>query len=234
VRLDDVVRMSFTRRPWLGLIALALAACSLSGCAPLPIGEYWGSSYVHLDPPRYTFDVPDGWRQATPSDYASLGFNRRGFARLDEAGRRSLLERAELELQAIDTGLISSGGAWIQVGSEARSGGWYSSSNPLQYGLSEKDKQGLWERFARARTDNAPASDKPTLTLEAVDVVDYGLNRFLRVRFRSDEARGSLYWTVLGFFNSTDTVSLAHVGTPENREEGLAALETIAKSLRFD
>ena len=113
-------------------------------------------------------------------------------------------------------------------------GGWYSSSNPLQYGLSEKDKTGLWERFARARADHAPASDKPTLTLESVDVVDYALNRFLRVRFRSDEARGSLYWTVLGFFNSTDTISLAHVGTPENREEGLEALETIAKSLRFD
>jgi hypothetical protein len=54
------------------------------------------------------------------------------------------------------------------------------------------------------------------------------------VRFRSDEARGTLYWTVLGFFNSSDTISLAHVGTPENREEGLAGLEEIAKSLRFD
>jgi len=38
----------------------------------------------------------------------------------------------------------------------------------------------------------------------------------------------------LGFFNSSDTISLAHVGTPENREEGLAGLEEIAKSLRFD
>jgi hypothetical protein len=84
------------------------------------------------------------------------------------------------------------------------------------------------------RIDHAPDTDKPTLTLESVDVVDYGLNRVLRVRFRSDEARGSLHWTVIGFFNSSDTISLAHVGTPENREEGLAALEAIVTTLRFD
>jgi hypothetical protein len=60
------------------------------------------------------------------------------------------------------------------------------------------------------------------------------LNRVLRVRFRSDEARGSLHWTVIGFFNSTDTISLAHVGTPEDRDEGLAALEAIVTSLRFN
>jgi hypothetical protein len=160
---------------------------------------------------------------------ASIGARSRA-----STGPAAALERAELELQGIDTGLISSRGAWIQVGSEARSGGWYSSSNPLQFGLTEQDKKGLWERFARARTDNAPPTDKPPLTLESIDVVDYGLNRFLRVRFRSDEARGSLYWTVLGFFNSSDTISLAHVGTPENREEGLAALEAIATSIRFD
>jgi len=226
--------MSVARRFRLGLIFIALAASSLAACAPLPKGEYWNDSYVHLDPPRYTFDLPKGWRAATASDYPSLAFNRRVFAQLDEPGRRALLERAELELQGIDAGLISSNGAWIQVGSEARSVGWYNSSNPLQYGVTEQEKKGLWERFARARIDNAPATDKPTLALESVDVVDYGLNRVLRVRFRSDEARGTLYWTVIGFFNSSDTISLAHVGTPENREEGLAALEEIVTSLRFN
>jgi hypothetical protein len=209
------------RRPQLGLTILVLLS-ALSACAPLPKGEYWKGAYVHLDPPRYTFFVPEGWRQATPADYARLGFNRKGFERLDEAGRRAQLERAELELESIDAGLISPEGAWIQVGSQARSGGWYSSNNPLRFGLTEQEKNGLWDNFARARIDHAP------------DVVDYGLNRVLRVRFRSDEARGSLYWTVIGFFNSSDTISLAHVGTPENREAGLSALEAIVTSLRFD
>jgi hypothetical protein len=43
-----------------------------------------------------------------------------------------------------------------------------------------------------------------------------------------------MYWTVLGLFTSSDTISLAHVGTPENRDEGLSALEEIATSIRFD
>jgi hypothetical protein len=39
---------------------------------------------------------------------------------------------------------------------------------------------------------------------------------------------------VIGFFNSTDTISLAQVGTPEDRDEGLAALEAIVSSFRFN
>jgi hypothetical protein len=224
--------MSLTRSS--GFLMVALTTLSLSSCAPLPKGEYWQGSYVHLDPPRYSFDVPKGWRAATAADYPSLGFNRRVFASLDAAGRTAALQRAETELEGIDAGLISSGGAWIQVGSEARSGGWYTSSDPLRFGLSEGEKQGLWQRFSTARIERAPATDKPKLTLESIDVVDYGLNRVLRVRFRSDEVRGSLHWTVLGLFNSTDTISLAHVGTPENRDEGLAGLEAIAETIRFD
>jgi hypothetical protein len=221
------------RRSWFCLTVFALVSV-LSACAPLPKGEYWKGSYVHLDPPRYTFEVPEGWREATPADYPRLGFNRKVFARLDDAGRQALLERAEQELQAIDTGLISPEGAWIQVGSLARSGGWYASNNPLQFGLTDQEKQGLWDNFSRARIEHAPDTDKPKLTLESIDVVDYGLNRVLRVRFQSDEARGSLHWTVIGFFNSSDTISLAHVGTPDNREEGFAAFEAIITSLRFN
>jgi hypothetical protein len=227
--------MSVTRRSWLSLIVLlVMAATGVSSCAPLPKGEYWKGSYLHLDPPRYTFEVPEGWREATPSDFPSLGFNRRVFARLDEPGRRAFLERAEIELEAIDTGLISPSGAWIQVGSEARTGGFYLSVAPLRFGLTEQEKRGIWERFSTARIDRAPPTDKPTLTLELMDVVDYGLNRVLRVRFRSDDARGSMYWTVLGLFNASDTISLAHVGTPENRDEGLSALEAIVTSIHFD
>jgi hypothetical protein len=72
------------------------------------------------------------------------------------------------------------------------------------------------------------------LTLESIDVVSYGLNRVLRVRFKSEEARGSMYWTVLGVYSSNDTVSLAHLGAPEDRNEGIAGFEEIVASLRFD
>jgi len=56
----------------------------------------------------------------------------------------------------------------------------------------------------------------------------------LRLRFKSEEARGSMYWTVLGVYSSNDTVSLAHLGTPEDRDEGIAGFEEIAATLRFD
>jgi len=221
------------RQPNPVVVAL-LVIWSLAGCAPLPKGEYWKGSFVHLDLPRYTFEVPDGWRPAKPADFPLLGFNRRVFATLNGANRAAFLERAELEMESIDTALISSGGAWIQIGSERASGGWYRSSDPLRFGLSERDKQALWERFASNRIQQAPATDRPKLTLESIDVVNYGLNRALRVRFRSDEARGTMHWTVLGVYTANDTISVAHLGTPENRDEGIAGLEAIATSIRFD
>ena len=232
--------MSVTRRSWRDpVVTVLLTVLSLSGCGPFAKGEYWKGSYLHLDPPRYTFEVPDGWREAKASDFASLAFNRRVFAALDDPTRTAFLEQAEIQIQALDTGLISARGAWIQIGSEAGSGGWYSTSSPLardslRFGLSDREKQAIWERFEASKVQRAPPNDKPKLTLELIDVVTYGLNRVLRIRFRSDEARGSMYWTVLGVYTSNDTVSLAHLGTPEDRDEGIAGLEAIATSLRFD
>lgn len=104
------------RRCWRDLVVTMLVAgSSLSGCAPLAKGEYWDGSYAHLDPPRYRFNVPEGWRAVTAADFPSLAFNRRVFATLDEPNRRAFVQRAEIELQAIDTGLISGRGAWIQL-----------------------------------------------------------------------------------------------------------------------
>lgn len=221
------------------VFVILLVLLSVLGCGPLPKGEYWKGSFLHLDPPRYTFEVPEGWREAKASDFPSLGFNRRLFATLNETNRSAFLQRAELDIQAVDTGLISARGAWIQIGSEAGSGGWYSTSSPLsrdplRFGLSDREKQALWQRFEASRIQRASPTDIPTLTLESIDVVIYGLNRALRIRFRSDEVRGSMHWTVLGVYTNNDTVSLAHLGIPEDRAEGLDGLEAIATSLRFN
>jgi hypothetical protein len=234
--------MAVTRPSWRGPVVSALTALlCFSGCGPLPKGEYWKGSYAHLDHPRYRFDVPEGWREVKPADFGLLAFNRRAFASLDDAARNVLFKQAELQLQALDTGLISERGAWIQIASEAGSGGWYGTGTgnlfergPLRFGLTDSQKQAFWERFAANRVQKAPPSDKPKLTLEVIDVASYGLNRALRMRFRSDEARGSLHWTVLGMYTTNDTVSLAHLGTPENRDEGIDGFEAIAASLRFD
>jgi len=213
--------------------SVLFSVVSLAACGPLPSSEYWQGSFLHVYRPKYSFEVPSGWREAKAEDYPSLAFNRRLFAGLDDAGRQQLLQSAALELQALDTGLISSPGAWIQVRSVAGSGGYGPGELP-RFGLTDSQKKALWELFATRRIESAPPGDKPVLTLESIDIENYGLNRLLRLRFRSDELRGSLRWTVLGLYAANDAILLAHLGTPENSDEGLAGLDAIATSLRLE
>ena len=216
-------------RDWAFIVVPVLASC-----APLPKVEYWGGFFRHLHPPRYTFQVPDGWRQATISDYPSLGFNRRLFQTLDEAGRSAAMQRAELEMRGSDTGLISSRGAWIQVMSRVGPGGWYTFKD-LRFGLSDGEKQAIWQQLSTNLIQTAPAAEKPNLTLESIDVLeDYSVRSVLRLRFTADVPRGSMHWTVLEFYDSSGVVTVAHVGTPEDRDEGIAGLEVIARWFRFD
>jgi len=217
-----------------GASIVVLATLMLPGCAPLPKAEYWDGYFRHLHPPRYTFQVPDGWRQATISDYPSLGFNRHVFETLDQAGRSAAMQRAELEMQGRDTGLISSRGAWIQVTSAGGVGGWYTFKD-LRFGLSEQEKQAIWQRLSTNLIQAAPPAEKPNLTLQSLDVVeDYRVKSVLRLRFTADGPRGSMHWTVLEFYSSSGVVTVAHVGIPEVRGEGIACLEALAYSFRFE
>jgi hypothetical protein len=219
-------------RDWL-LSLMLLPAFIVAGCAPLTKAEYWDGWFVHAHHPRYTFQVPDGWRPATIADYPSLGFNRRLFQTLDEASRTAAMQRAELEMQARDTGLISTRGAWIQVASKEGTGGWYTQRD-LRFGLSDREKQQVWQQLVSRLSQTAPPAEKPTFTLESLDVEYYGTNRPLRLRFTADESRGSIHWTVLEFYSSSGVVTAAHMGIPENRDEGIAGLEVLARSLRFN
>ena len=217
-----------------GFVVLVLIVFNLAACGPLGTASYRDGSFMHLQYPRYTFEIPDGWRPATAADYPALGFNRRAFETMDDKKRGAFLERAEDELRVLDTGLISARGAWIQVASRAGAGGWYNSRKRLEFGLGDGEKKAVWQRLSTGLIEHAPPGDKPKLTLDSMDVIDYGQNRVLQVRFRSDESRGSLHWTVLGFYNESDTVFMAHVGTPDDPKEGLAGLESIAYSFRFN
>lgn len=216
-------------RNWALIVVL-----TLPGCAPFPKAEYWGGFFRHLHPPRYTFQVPAGWRPATISDYPSLGFNRRLFQTLDEAGRRVAMQRAELEIQSVDAGLISPRGAWIQVRSQGGPGGWYTFKD-LRFGLSDREKQAIWQRLSTNMIQAASPAEKLNLTLESMDVVeDYHVKSVLRLRFTADVPRGSMHWTVLEFYSDAGVVTVAHVGIPEDRTEGIAGLEMIARGFRFE
>jgi len=43
-----------------------------------------------------------------------------------------------------------------------------------------------------------------------------------------------MHWTLLAFDRSSDLVTIAHVGIPEDRNEGIAGLDVIARTFRFD
>jgi hypothetical protein len=144
------------------------------------------------------------------------------------------MQRAELEMQSGDTGLISSRGAWIQARSQSAPGGWYTFKE-LQFGLSDREKQAVWQRLRARLIQTAPPPEKPNLTLESLDIVeDYAVKHVLRLRFTADVPRGSMHWTVLEFYGSSGVVTVAHVGIPEDRNEGIAGLEEIARWFRFD
>jgi hypothetical protein len=68
-----------------------------------------------------------------------------------------------------------------------------------------------------------------------MDVVeDYRVKSALRLRFTADGPRGSMHWTVLEFYSSSGVVTVAHVGIPEDSGEGIAGLEVLARSFRFE
>lgn len=214
------------------LLILLLSTFILTSCAPVPTVKYWDGWFFHLHHPKYTFQIPDGWRPATVSDYPTLGFNRRSFETLDDANRNAALERAQLEMQTRDTGLISPRGAWIQVASASAPGNWYARRD-LRFGLSDRQKQEMWQQFSTRLRQSATPTENPNFILESLDFEYYGANRPLRLRFTADEPRGSIHWTVLEFYGSSGVVTVAHMGIPENRDEGIPGLEVLARSFRF-
>jgi hypothetical protein len=118
------------------------------------------------------------------------------FATLEAASRSAFLLRAEIEMHGVDTGLISSRGAWIQIGSEPGSGAGTVRGIPQ-----------IWAERTREGGNLAALLSEPD---------------------------SSMHWTVLGLHRYNDTISLAHVGIPEDRAEGIAGIKAIATSLRFD
>ncbi len=151
-KLNGVVGMRVTRRSQRDqAFIVVLAALSLSSCGPLPKGEHWKGSFIHLDPPQYSFAVPDGWREAKALDFPSLGFNRRMFATLDAASR-SALSSARRDRDARSRygahfvpGCVDSDWfrAWL--------GGLVRSEGSLRFGLSEREKDAIWPRCSASR-----------------------------------------------------------------------------------
>ena len=208
---------------------MLLAALAVSGCALILPPEREARVFVQRAS-TYAFRIPDGWRPARSADYASVGFNRGILQRLDEPARAAFLTAGARELESHEIVLVSTRGAWIQVDSGPRAG---ARVRPGQK-LDERERESLWTGWATFLTQTAPASDTPKLTVVDMAVVDYGPNTALRVRYVAEVQRGPMRWTVLFLHGESHSATVAHIGIPEDAGEGLAGLETIARSFRFE
>ena len=170
---DVMIQQSATASRRRGLV-LGCSLLLLSSCAYISRGEYRGGLFLHTAP-NYSFQVPDGWRRATVSDYASFGFNQRLLQTFNETARRAFMELAEREVRLYEALLISSRGAWIHVEPAVNSDVRY----PSGYKLNDQEKQSIWQRVSAELVRQAMPSDKPKLTLESMELVDYGPNTVL-------------------------------------------------------
>lgn len=206
-----------------------LAALAVSGCALVPTFERETRVFVQRAA-AYAFRIPDGWRPARSADYASVGFNRGILQRLDEPARAALLQAGTRELESHEIVLVSTRGAWIQVDSGPVTG---ARLRPGQR-LDERERESLWTWWATFLRQTAPPSDTPRLSVVDMEVVEYGPNAALRVRYVAEVQRGPMRWTVLFLHGESRSATVAHVGTPEDANEGLTGLETVARSFRFE
>ena len=207
-----------------GLAALLLlAGCATSGT------EYRAGLALHRNP-DFSFQVPPGWRPAKESDWVKFGANQRPLQKLNDYGKLQFERKGATEMARYSAVLISSRGSWMDVQISPNQGVKYSRG----YVLNNGEKTSLWQRIEREVVAGAPASDKPRLTLDALDVVDFGPNTVLKLRIKREDQRGLTYWTIIGLFGARHVVTVEHCGTPADPNEGIEGLEAIAKSFRFE
>jgi hypothetical protein len=203
----------------------------VTGCASMGGGstEYRAGLVLHRNP-DFSFQVPPGWRPAKIADWTAFGANKRPLQRMNEYGKAEFQRAGAAELSRYPAVLISSRGSWIDVSIGANQGMKFSSG----YVLSEGERRTFWENLDRAIVKASAVTDKPRLTLNSMDVVDYGPNTTLRFQFQREDQRGLTVWTVVAFFGARHLVTVAHCGIPDAANEGIEGLQHIARSFRFE
>src|SRR5262249_13399482 len=152
-----------------------------------------------------------------PEDVENFAYNRRVLQRFNAQGRSATIASWQNEMRGYDAVLISDRGGYIQVDHAANNSGVSFASG---YVLNDREKDAIWSNFSHALLASARANDKPKLTLVSMAVSSYGNNSALVVRFLSSVQRGELRWTTMSFSGRRHVVAMAHLGTPENADEG--------------
>jgi hypothetical protein len=213
------------------LLSIAVALC-LTACSTLPLSrnaEFRAGLALYNDP-KFSFQIPDGWRPATAEDWLRFGANQRVLSIMTDQGRRDFQRIGAEELAKYPMVLISARGAWINVTFAPNKGVRY----PAGYVLNDAEKKNIWQAVESALLKDSPPTDRPVLTMRSVDVTEFGGNVALRLRFLREDRRGVFTWTVLAFYGDRHVVPVAHVGVPENEDEGIEGLEVIGRTFKCE
>jgi hypothetical protein len=160
-----------------------------------------------------------------------FGANQRVLQRMNDYGKAQFNRAGESEMARYAAVLISSHGSWISADIAENRGGIKFSRG---YVLNDSEKDVMWQAVERALVAGSPATDKPKLRLESMNVVDVGPNTVVKIRFQRDDQRGSRAMTVLGFYGARLIVAVLYCGIPADPNEGIEGLDVIARSFRFD
>ena len=195
------------------------------------------------DSPAFSFALTKGWRLATAQDATRFEIYRPVTHALKEfyenlALRRDVAASVPVSnmvltmkfLRDRPTILTDATGAYIAVVATERASTPYGRGDELS--VSERER--LWEDFARMIAERSPALDKPVLTLRSIKVTNYPDSAALMLVYTRADTFGQLVCSRIQFSSETATVAFEHSGTAEHPTRGLAALDAVARTFRFD
>jgi hypothetical protein len=215
-----------------GRVRVLLAAILSVSCAHLtpPEMEYRAGRALYSDP-KFSFQVPEGWRPATGADWSRFSMNAWVMDRMNERDRAYFVAQGRADLARYHAVLIHQTGAWMDVKIAVSQG--QGAMFRRGQGLTDIERDFLWRSYEKALVDAAPATDKPRYSLEYMDLADYGPNTALSLIMTKMDRRGTTRWNLLGFLSETHIVTVS-IGTVERSSDVIDGLDLIGRTFRFE
>jgi hypothetical protein len=212
-------------------MAIVLLSIAWAGCAQLtrPKMEYRAGLALYSNP-KFSFQIPDGWRPATDVDWMRFTVNEWLIGRLNDQGKAQFAARARDDMSNYAAILVHTTGAWMDAGIGKNSGAKFRSGQKL----TDAERTTVWQAVEKALVDGAPPTDKPRYSLKFMDVVDYGPNTVLKMVVTKDDRRGLTLWSLLAFFSEASVVTISHGTTPARADDGLEGLAAVGRTFRFE
>lgn len=213
-------------------LALLVALVGITGCAQLapPKMDYRAGLALYSNP-RFSFQVPEGWRVANPDDWSRFSITERARSRLSAQGRAQAAAAVRKAWPGFAAVFIHDSGAWMDVMvSEFKS----LTRFPRGYTLGELEKDRMWDAFAKTYVDKSPSGDKPRITRVSLDLKDNTQGPALFVVFKKEDLSGESIWSVLGFVSENHTVTVEYGIAAGRPSDGIEGLDVVARTFRFE